>query len=108
MYTTSDVSAKDVEVLSHEIAEWMNDPLGANIVPSWGDVGQQQQSCSNVLEVGDPLSGTVIPVTLNGFTYHVQELAFFSWFFRQSPSIGAGGLYSSNGSFKTGAGAACR
>lgn len=44
----------------------------------------------------------------NGFTYHVQDLAFFSWFYRQSPSIGLGGVYSLFGTFKTSAGAACR
>lgn len=35
----------------------------------------------------------------NGVTYHVQELAFFSWFFGQIPSHAAGGEYSDNGSF---------
>ena len=34
----------------------------------------------------------------NGYAYHVQELAFFSWFFGE-PSLGAGGLFSNNGSF---------
>jgi hypothetical protein len=48
----------------------------------------------------------VPPVTVNGYTYHLQELAFFSWFYHQSPSIGAGGKYSNNGTFTTFA-AAC-
>jgi hypothetical protein len=39
------------------------------------------------------------PVTVNGFTYHVQELAYFSWFYGGA-SIGAGGKYSSNGTFR--------
>lgn len=100
-------SAPDISVLSHEVAEWLNDPTVQNLTPSWGHTGQVT-GCQNDLEVGDPLSGTLFPsVTLNGFTYHPQELAFFSWFFRQSPSIGSGGRYSNNGSFITGAGPVC-
>lgn len=30
----------DVTASSHEIGEWMNDPLGNNVVPSWGNIGQ--------------------------------------------------------------------
>ena len=58
------------------------------------------------LEVGDPLSGTTFPVTVGGFIYHPQELAFFSWFYHQTPSLGVNGWYSDQGTFKTYA-AAC-
>jgi hypothetical protein len=92
---TSDISAP-----SHEIGEWMNDPLGTNFVPLWGNIGQVS-GCQNNLEVGDPLSGTLFPsVTLSGFTYHVQELAFFSWFMG-GPSIGLDGDFSNNDAFTT-------
>jgi hypothetical protein len=39
--------------------------------------------CQNNLEVGDPLSGTNFsPIGgRNGFTYHLQELWFFSWLY---------------------------
>jgi hypothetical protein len=30
---------------------------------------------------------------MNGFKYHPQELAFFSWFYRQHPSLGVNGWY---------------
>jgi hypothetical protein len=91
----------DTVVLAHEIGEWANDPSGANSVnPNWGNVGQVS-GCQGNFEVGDPLSGTEAPaIAHNGFTYHFQELAFFSWFYRDVPSQGAGGLYSSNGTFK--------
>src|SRR5262249_26319750 len=86
--------------LSHEIAEWMDDPLGTNATPPWGGIGQVQ-GCANALEVGDPLAGTPFArVTMpNGYAYHVQELAFFSWFFG-APSLGVGGLFSNHGTFR--------
>lgn len=90
----------DIQDLAHEVGEWANDPLGTNPTPAWGHIGQQT-ACQSNLEVGDPLSGTAIPVTSGGFTYHPQELAFFSWFYRQTPSLGVNGWYSDNGTFKT-------
>jgi len=89
----------DVSSLAHEINEWMQDPGGTNATPAWGGVGQVS-GCQNNYEVGDPLSGTLLPVaTLNGFNYHLQELAFFSWFYG-APSIAANGAYSDGGTFK--------
>ena len=92
--------SQDTAVLTHEIAEWMDDPLGTNRTPPWGGTGQVMGGCQGNLEVGDPLSGTSLPpvVMQKGYAYHVQELAFFSWFFGE-PSLGAGGLFSNNGSF---------
>jgi hypothetical protein len=100
-------AALDTAVASHEIGEWMDDPFGVNEVPPWGHIGQQG-GCQNNLEVGDPLSGTDRPpvVMPNGFTYHLQELAFFSWFYGK-PSIGIHGWFSDNGTFKTDAGPPC-
>jgi hypothetical protein len=97
--------ASDVAVLSHEVAEWMDDPFTNNPTAPWGHVGQVT-SCQSNLEVGDPLSDTTMAVTTGGFTYHVQELAFFSWFYHQKPSLGVNGWYSDNGTFTTPA-AAC-
>ena len=97
----------DIAALSHEIGEWMDDPTGANPTPPWGHIGQVTTFQSN-LEVGDPLSDSVITVTMpNNVVYHPQELAFLSWFYHQSPSIGVNGWYSSNGTFTTPA-ANCR
>jgi hypothetical protein len=106
-YSPSDVDtagffgAPDVSVLSHETAEWANDPLVNNATPSWGNIGQVI-GCQANLEVGDPLSGTLFPpVFMNGYVYNMQELAHFSWFFGDTPSLAAGGVYSNNGSFAT-------
>jgi hypothetical protein len=98
----------DVSTLSHEIGEWMNDPLGNNLTPLWGNVGQVS-GCQGNYEVGDPLSGSLMAGVKmsNGFTYHLQELAFFSWFFRLSPSGGVNGWYSNKGTFTSNAGPIC-
>jgi len=88
---------------THEIGEWANDPFVDNATPAWGHVGQVS-GCQNNLEVGDPLTGTPFIVHKGGFTYHPQELAFFSWFFR-TPSSGTGGLFSFEGTFKSAQGA---
>lgn len=88
----------DVAAPSHEVNEWLNDPFGNNPTPAWGGIGQVG-GCQTNLEDGDPLSGTLMPaVSLNGFTYHLQELAFFSWFYGGT-SLGTGGKFSSNGTF---------
>jgi hypothetical protein len=88
----------DVAAPSHEVNEWVNDPFGNNPTPAWGNVGQVS-GCQGNLEDGDPLSGTLMPtVALNGFTYHLQELAGFSWFYGGT-SLGTGGKFSSNGTF---------
>ena len=99
----------DTASMSHEIAEWMNDPTGVNPTPAWGHTGQVS-GCQGNLEVGDPLSGTLMPTVKmpNGFTYHLQEMAFFDWFYRITPSIGVHGWFSDNGTFKSDAGAVCQ
>lgn len=94
-------------VLAHEMGELVDDPYGDNEVPPWGHTGQVG-ACQENLEDGDPLTGTGMPpVTMpNGFTYQLQELAFFSWFFG-GRSLGVHGWYSSNGTFNTDAGPLC-
>jgi hypothetical protein len=107
--TSGTFGKMDVSTLSHELGEAINDPTGVNLTPSWGNVGQVS-GCQTNLEVGDPLSPGGLPppsneftiVGANGLTYHLQELAFGSWFF-DAPSLGAGGKYSNNGTFAGGA-----
>jgi hypothetical protein len=58
--------------------------------------------CQSNLEVGDPLTGTPMSVKMhNGVVYHPQDLAFFSWFYRDAKSLGINGWYSLNGTFRT-------
>ena len=107
MYDTTQSlpSSQDVSALSQVIAEWLDNPLANNATPSWGHLGQVE-GCRANLEVGDPLAGGhLFEVEMpNGFTYHLQETAFFSWFYNQTPSLGINGWYSSNGSFNRPAG----
>jgi len=101
-------SIHDTSIAAHEAGEWMDDPFGNNPVPAWGHTGQTG-GCQNNLEVGDPLTGTNVPTVqgTNGFTYHLQELAFFSWFYG-APSIAVNDWFSDNNTFKTDAGPVCQ
>jgi hypothetical protein len=93
-------NASDISALSHEIAEWYDDPFGDNPTPHWGHIGQVD-GCQSNLEVGDPLSGHFLAVSMpNDLTYHPQEVAFFSWFFDQVPSLGKRGRNSGAGTLK--------
>ncbi|HLK11148.1 MAG TPA: hypothetical protein VKW76_07200 [Candidatus Binatia bacterium] len=85
---TAPQSAQDVAALSHEIAEWYNDPFAANVVPAWD--APPAYPCNDALEVGDPLVGTAF--VQDG--YHLQDEAFLSWFAREVPSAGIDGRYS--------------
>ena len=97
----------DTSIAGHEVGEWMDDPFGNNPTPAWGHTGQVG-ACQGNLEVGDPLTGTNIPPVTgtNGFTYHLQELAFFSWFYGK-PSIAVNNWFSNNNTFTTDAGPVC-
>lgn len=101
-YAFADYPSTDIVIASHEIAEFMHDPLVNNPTPAWGGIGSIT-GCSGVLEVGDPLVGRQAwqSITMNGYTYRAQEMAFFSWFFNApgTASLGAGGFFSSQGSF---------
>jgi hypothetical protein len=96
----------DITVAAHEIGEWLDDPLGNNPTPLWGNIGQVLGACQNNWEVGDPLSGTNFPpITMpDHVSYTPQETAFWSWFYSADhdpnfQNITAGGKYSMNGTF---------
>jgi hypothetical protein len=88
-YTTYEDSAgsfsEDIDAVSHEVAEWMDDPFTAN------HVNCQDNS---ILEVGDPIE--VLPnygtftVKLNKFTWHPQSLAMMPYF-GDATSVSANG-----------------
>ncbi len=85
----------DVMAISHEIVEWMDDPLVDNSVPAW--IYPDGSGCQDNLETGDPvevLDNISIPVSVNGFTYHPQTQALLQWFSREKPSSATYGAYS--------------
>jgi hypothetical protein len=83
----------DIVYISHELGEATDDPFGGNIVPNWSNP-QSPGSCSNLLEVGDPVSDRSIgTVVLNGYTYHPEDLAFLPWFSGGIPSTSVNGWY---------------
>lgn len=98
--------------LSHEVGEWMNDPTGTNAVQAYNVTAvsspKTTPTCQGNYEVGDILAGTFMPPVKgkNGYTYTVQELAYFSYFYG-GPSLAADGWYSNNNTLTSDAGAAC-
>ena len=84
----SNTDIVDVLPLSHEIAEWLNDPFVNNLTPPW-QFPDGSGVCQNNLETGDPvevLAHPAFPITVDGFHYHPQTEALLQWFTRQSPS----------------------
>jgi len=73
---TPGIFAQDVSALSHEVGEWMDDPLVVN-------TNGNPVSCG-ILENGDPEEGFAnyggFPYVLNGFTYNLQDLVFLPYF----------------------------
>jgi hypothetical protein len=91
-----DADTQDVAALSHEIAEWYNDPFINNATPAW-QFPDGSGACQGDLETGDPvevLAHTASPVTLHGFTYHPQTEALLQWFSGETPSSAYHGAYS--------------
>ena len=90
---------QDVHALSHELAEWADDPFGDNATPGWS--GGQATACQFNLEVGDPVSGVGFQAALNGKTYHLQDLVFLPWFARKAVSKSISGQYTFLGTYQS-------
>jgi hypothetical protein len=102
--------------VSHEIVEWLDDPLSINVdpsdpfgltfsassVPSWSSPFYLL-GCSSAYEVADPLEAGAPAVgvpTATGFDLFAAAV-FQSWFARRSPSNAIAGLYDTAGVFQT-------
>jgi len=86
----------DVVPLSHEVAEWLNDPFvggtGINWIPPAILPGQGGACIAN-FETGDPLEAgpfTFNKVT-NGTTYHLQDEVFLPWYLQSTSSFSVNG-----------------
>jgi hypothetical protein len=96
----TDWALQDIHALSHEIAEWADDPFVDNTVEPWLTPTAPQYGCTGILETGDPVVAigfskgtnttdqTVNPngtISYDG-TYHPEDEVFLPWFMRTAPN----------------------
>jgi hypothetical protein len=91
---------QDIHALSHEIAEWADDPFINNTVEPWLTPTAPQYGCTGVLETGDPVVGIGFTVGTNTFrqgptpngtqvadgAFHPEDEVFLPWFMRTAPN----------------------
>jgi hypothetical protein len=91
---------QDIHALSHEIAEWADDPFVNNTVEPWLTPTAPQYGCTGVLETGDPVVGIGFAMGTNTFQqgpnpngtqsadgyYHPEDEVFLPWFLRLAPN----------------------
>jgi hypothetical protein len=97
-----DWALQDIDVLSHEISEWADDPFASNTVEPWPFVfGFTQYGCSNFLETGDPVGSAGFAMGTNTFRqgpnpngtqsadgyYHPEDEVTLPWFMRLAPNL---------------------
>jgi len=90
----------DVVPLSHEVAEWLNDPFvgafpsGINLIPPAVLPGQRG-ACIVNFETGDPLESRpfTFTKTTNSTVYHVQDEVVLPWYLHTTPSFSVNGWY---------------
>jgi hypothetical protein len=93
------LNADDVTGISHELAETLNDPFVVsdgvhNLTPWWL---APNGACQDDLEVGDVIANlpnAEFPKTLNGFTYHPQNVALMQWLEFKATSNAIDGAFS--------------
>jgi len=90
----SDPTFGDITPLSHEMAETFSDPFVNNLTPFWL---APNGLCQNNVETADVLEGVPggqFTMTLNGATYHPQNVAMLQWFAGVKKSNAVGGAFS--------------
>ena len=95
-----DWALQDIHALSHEIAEWADDPFVNNAVEPWLTPTAPQYGCTAILETGDPVVAIGFAMGTNTFEqgpnpngtqsadgyYHPEDEAFLPWFMRTAPN----------------------
>jgi hypothetical protein len=92
----------DIHALSHEVAEWGDDPFVNNWVNPWLTPTAPQYGCTPILETGDPVVGIGFNIGSNSFpadaladgsaspyddgTWHPEDEVFLPWFSREAPN----------------------
>jgi hypothetical protein len=96
----TDWALQDIHALSHEIAEWAEDPFVNNTVEPWKTPTAPQYGCSGLLEAGDPVVAIGFAMGTNTFEqgpnpngsqsadgyYHPEDEVFMPWFMRLAPN----------------------
>ncbi len=91
---------QDIHAISHEVAEWADDPFVDNVVNPWLTPTAPQYGCSNFLETGDPVVGIGFALGTNTYDqgpnpngtqsadgyYHPEDEVFLPWFLRTAPN----------------------
>ncbi|MHB8641573.1 MAG: hypothetical protein ACYDA3_01620 [Gaiellaceae bacterium] len=96
----TDWALQDIHALSHEIAEWGDDPFVNNTVEPWLTPTAPQYGCTGVLETGDPVVAIGFAMGTNTYQqgpnpngtqsadgyYHPEDEALLPWFMRTAPN----------------------
>ena len=96
----TDWALQDIHALSHEIAEWADDPFVNNFVEPWLTPTAPQYGCTNILETGDPVVAIGFAEGTNTYFqgpnpngsqsadgyYHPEDEVFLPWFMRTAPN----------------------
>jgi len=91
---------QDIHALSHEVAEWADDPFVNNLVEPWLTPTAPQYGCTNILETGDPVVAIGFAMGTNTYDqqpnpngtqsadgfYHPEDEALLPWFMRTAPN----------------------
>ena len=94
-------AVQDIHPVSHELAEWADDPFVNNKVLPWLTPTAPQYGCTGVLETGDPVVGIGFAAGANTYQqgpnpdgsqsadgyYHPEDEALLPWFMRTSPNV---------------------
>ncbi|HEX6770683.1 MAG TPA: hypothetical protein VF126_01570 [Acidobacteriaceae bacterium] len=97
----TDWALQDIHPLSHEIAEWADDPFVNNTVEPWLTPTAPQYGCTDILETGDPVVAIGFAMGTNTFEqgpnpngtqsadgfYHPEDEVFLPWFMRLAPNL---------------------
>jgi hypothetical protein len=92
---------QDIHALSHEVAEWGDDPFINNTVEPWLTPTAPQYGCTDILETGDPVVAIGFAMGTNTFRqgpnpdgsqsadgyYHPEDEVFLPWFMRLAPNL---------------------
>jgi hypothetical protein len=91
---------QDIQAITHEIAEWADDPFVNNIVEPWLTPTAPQYGCTSYLETGDPVVAIGFAMGTNTFFqgsnpngtqsadgyYHPEDEVYLPWFMRSAPN----------------------